>query len=153
MYVKATNGAVDQYPYTIGQLRRDNPNVSFPKVIPEAMLADWDVYPVAVEDRPSYGNGETVDQNSAPTLSDGSWSVGWTKRDKTQDEIDNEAVSVRRERDELLKDSDWTQLPDSPLTSATKTEWATYRTSLRNVPDQTDFPTSIIWPSAPSILV
>jgi len=150
MYVKVTNGAVDQYPYTIGQLRRDNPNTSFPKTIPEAMLADWSVYPVTVEDQPSYEHDETVDENSTPTLSNGTWTVGWTKRDKTQDEIDNEAASVRSQRNELLKNSDWTQMADSPLTSAEKTTWATYRTNLRNVPDQTDFPTSITWPTKPS---
>ena len=37
-YVKVTNGEANQYPYTIGKLRRDNPNVSFPKVISEELL-------------------------------------------------------------------------------------------------------------------
>jgi len=41
---------------------------------------------------------------------------------------------IRRTRSTLLKDSDWTQGSDSPLTDAKKTEWATYRTALRNIP-------------------
>ena len=42
--------------------------------------------------------------------------------------------AVRIERDGLLKDCGWTQMPDSPLTSSKKTEWATYRQSLRDLP-------------------
>jgi len=150
MYVKVTNGAVDQYPYTIGQLRRDNPNTSFPKTIPETMLADWGVYPVTEKAKPTLTHTQTVNSKSAPTLSNGSWSIGWTKRNKTQSEINDEASVARAKRNQLLKDSDWTQMADSPLTSAEKTAWATYRTNLRNVPSQTDFPTSITWPSEPS---
>ena len=40
---------------------------------------------------------------------------------------------LRVTRNILLAQSDWTQFNDSPLTDAKKTEWATYRTSLRNL--------------------
>lgn len=65
----------------------------------------------------------------------------------------DEWTRIRTERDRLLTNSDWTQGGDSPLTSAKKTEWATYRTKLRDVPkDQKDKTTyaSITWPSEPS---
>ena len=60
---------------------------------------------------------------------------------------------IREKRDILLANSDWTQGGDTPLTSAKKTEWATYRTKLRDIPkDQKDKTTyaSITWPSEPS---
>ena len=60
---------------------------------------------------------------------------------------------IRAERDRLLTNSDWTQGSDSPLASGKKTEWATYRTKLRTLPeDQKDKTTyaSITWPSEPS---
>ena len=38
------------------------------------------------------------------------------------------------ERNGRLAISDWTQLPDSPLSSTKKTEWATYRQTLRDLP-------------------
>ena len=41
----------------------------------------------------------------------------------------------------LLSGSDWTQLPDSPLSSTKKAEWATYRQSLRDLEVTSDFPT------------
>ena len=65
----------------------------------------------------------------------------------------DEWTAIRTERDRLLANSDWTQGADSPLASGKKTEWATYRTKLRDVPkDQKDKTTyaSITWPSEPS---
>ena len=40
---------------------------------------------------------------------------------------------IRQKRNLKLIESDWTQLPDSPLSDSKKTEWATYRQSLRNL--------------------
>ena len=65
----------------------------------------------------------------------------------------DEWTAIRTERDRLLANSDWTQGADSPLASGKKTEWATYRTKLRDVPkDQKDKTTyaSITWPSEAS---
>jgi hypothetical protein len=53
---------------------------------------------------------------------------------------------VRAQRNTLLQQSDWTQLPDVPL--ATKEAWAIYRQALRDVTDQPD-PFNIVWPVAP----
>ena len=39
--------------------------------------------------------------------------------------------SLRRERNHLLAESDWTVLPDSPI--ADKTAWQTYRQELRDI--------------------
>lgn len=39
---------------------------------------------------------------------------------------------MRTIRNGLLSASDWTQLPDSPLSDAKKAEWATYRQALRD---------------------
>lgn len=54
---------------------------------------------------------------------------------------------VRKKRDRLLQSSDWTQLPDVPL--STKEAWAVYRQELRDVTTQTD-PNNIVWPVAPT---
>ena len=62
-------------------------------------------------------------------------------------------TQIRAERDRLLTSSDWTQGADSPLTSAKKTAWATYRTKLRTLPaDQSSETTyaDITWPPQPA---
>jgi hypothetical protein len=41
---------------------------------------------------------------------------------------------LRKKRDYLLQQSDWTQGNDSPLSTSKKTEWATYRQALRDLP-------------------
>lgn len=150
MYVKITNNAVDTFPYSLKKLRADNPQTSFPASMTDAMMEDWGVYPVTVSDKPSTAHNEIAEQNSAPTLVNNVWTLGWTKRSLTTAETNREAERVRANRDGLLQDSDWTQANDSPLTDAKKTEWATYRTSLRDVPLQSDFPTQVTWPTEPS---
>ena len=54
---------------------------------------------------------------------------------------------VRKQRDDLLIASDWTQGADVP--STIKTPWTTYRASLRDIPTQSD-PDNITWPTKPS---
>ena len=58
-----------------------------------------------------------------------------------------QAVVARSQRDLLLTATDWTQLPDVPLT--TKADWAAYRQALRDITNQAGFPGSITWPVAP----
>ena len=57
---------------------------------------------------------------------------------------------IRFNRSKLLADSDWTQLADSPLTSSKKTEWATYRQSLRDLTDNIDSSGKVTYPTDPS---
>lgn len=49
----------------------------------------------------------------------------------------------------LLKASDWTQIPDSPLSESDKTAWSTYRTNLRNITDTYTSLDTVVWPTAP----
>lgn len=78
----------------------------------------------------------------------------------TQKIVDGAAVSytpdfwprVRRKRNLLLTESDWTQVADSPLTDSKKAEWATYRQALRDVPATNSSVTdidSVVWPTKP----
>jgi len=147
MYVKATNGTIDQYPYTVGNLRRDNPLTSFPRTVPEETLQAYDLYPVVTTTRPTVTNSQVAEPDAQPTLSDGVWTLGWTVRNKTQGEIDSLAQSERTKRNGLLSRSDWTQVADAPVD---KTAWATYRQALRDVPEQAGFPTDISWPQPPA---
>ena len=57
-----------------------------------------------------------------------------------------QAKSVRQQRGEELKDSDWTQVADAPVDQAA---WATYRQALRDVTSQAGFPWTVDWPTIP----
>lgn len=56
---------------------------------------------------------------------------------------DNVLEMLRIKRDHLLSESDWTQTLDTPLTDSKKTEWATYRQSLRDLPSNNSDANSI----------
>jgi len=47
--------------------------------------------------------------------------------------FDRAMADLRQKRNTLLSASDWTQLPDTTLTTAEKTSWMNYRTELRNI--------------------
>lgn len=152
-YVKVTNGSVDTYPYNVGKLRRDNPNTSFPKKVPDEVLAEWGVYPVTVADQPTYvERTQLCTRNAQPVLTTGAWTVGWTVTDKTQEEVqaydDNVAASNRSTRDSLLSDTDWTQVADAPVDA---TAWATYRQALRDITSHANWPNLVDadWPTKP----
>ena len=54
---------------------------------------------------------------------------------------------VRNKRNSKLTESDWTQVADAPVDKAA---WATYRQSLRDIPQQAGFPTNVVWPVEPN---
>ena len=58
-----------------------------------------------------------------------------------------QAKSVREQRNQKLKDSDWTQGKD--IADNVSGAWATYRQALRDVPQQPGFPWDVQWPTQP----
>lgn len=68
------------------------------------------------------------------------------------DGADDRAAAANRDtRNQLLSDSDWTQVPDSALTDEAKALWVTYRTALRDITAHENWPNleDADWPTAP----
>jgi len=60
---------------------------------------------------------------------------------------DSAMANIRSQRNQLLKDCDWTQITDC---TADKTAWATYRQALRDLPSTVTEPrTFSAWPHNP----
>lgn len=59
-------------------------------------------------------------------------------------------VKIRTERDGKLRGSDWTHISDTPLAAGKKAEWATYRQSLRDIPQDFPSPGDVVWPAEPT---
>lgn len=57
---------------------------------------------------------------------------------------------LRERRNLLLRDCDWTQMPDAPLTDEQKNAWASYRQALRNLPESAADLDNVIWPVKPA---
>ena len=152
MYVKITSGSVDTFPYSVGQLRRDNPNTSFPRQIANELLGDYGVYSVTVDAQPSYDDRtHTLAQNATPTGSGGTWTLGWTTTAKTAEETqeydDNVAASNRNRRDGLLAETDFWGMSDMTMSS----EMTTYRQALRDITTHSNWPNleEADWPTKP----
>ena len=143
MFVKTKDGQLDRYPYTVGDLRRDNPQTSFPKNVPTDMLADYGVYPVARAAVPQFDSlVQSLVAHATPTEDAGQWVLGY---DVVQKPEAMAGDNIRRERNRLLSETDWMALSDNTMT----TEWASYRQALRDITSQEGFPYNVEWPTKP----
>lgn len=152
MFVKVTNGQVDRFPYTIGDLRRENPTTSFPKQLPNAILSEHGIYSVTISERPTFdGRTQRLTQNQIPQSADSGWVIGWTIVDKTSDQIqeydDKISKSVRDHRNTLLAETDYFALTDVTMDAA----MTTYRQALRDITAHENWPDleKADWPTKP----
>jgi hypothetical protein len=154
MYAKLNNGVIEKYPYTIGELRKENPNTSFPSSIPNSTLAEYGIVTVIVTGAPKVDYTKNVTQQTPVFNAERNrWETSWVVTDATAEEIEDrvasQAATVRIERNLLIAECDWTQLDDTPITNSKKLEWAAYRQALRDIPSQPGFPFDITWPEKP----
>jgi len=144
MFVKTTNGNLSKFPYTLGELRRDNPQTSFPKTISDDTLASYGVYRVVEVDAPK------VDSKTHRVVKhvanvDGVWTQTWATQQLPEDQASD---NVRGYRNSLLRDTDWTALSDVTMSA----EMTTYRQALRDITDHANFPylEDADWPVKPA---
>lgn len=149
MYAKITNGTVEKYPYTLGQLRKDHFNVSFPKNPSAEVLTQWGMVPVKETAQPTH---DPVTQNcdeGTPVQQGGSWVQTWIVTNATQEQIaertENKSTAVRYRRNELLAETDWRFRSDMNPSQA----WIDYCQALRDIPSQAGFPWNVQWPTQP----
>ena len=57
--------------------------------------------------------------------------------------------AVRSKRDSLLSSTDWTQIPDAPLTQEQKAAFISYRRALRDITSVYFEPELVVWPEKP----
>lgn len=148
MYIKITSGVPENY--TIGKLRRDNPNTSFSKTISDEILKNFGIYFCEQKPQPTINErNEKIEDGGFVQDENGNWSKTWNILQKTQEEInlwiDNLAIQVRNKRNMLLSETDYLALNDNTMSS----EMASYRQSLRDITLQEGFPENVVWPVKP----
>jgi hypothetical protein len=150
MYVKVEGGVVEAFPYEQRELKRDNPNTSFPRSMSDAQLAEYGLYPVSPREIPQpfdplTQNAEVIN----PVLETGVWVQTWSITAASSSEIEQRTAdliqNLKGQRDQYLSETDWMALSDNTLTS----EWASYRQALRDITSQGGFPFSVTWPTKP----
>jgi hypothetical protein len=75
--------------------------------------------------------------------------VVWVNAGNTPEIWDEGWRPIIIRRNELLLQSDWTQLQDTVLTNDEKIAWAEYRQNLRNIPQDFSNPQEVVFPEVP----
>lgn len=122
------------YPYTLTDLRRDNPGVSFPRDMTNFDTSDWHCYPVQPTDAPSAPG--KIAERAAPELVDGVWHERWTLVDAPPSPVP-QLVEMAQARLALLQagllsqvDAAIDAIPEAAQREAARVEWE-YRTVVR----------------------
>lgn len=131
-------------------------------IVPDIDMSSWlptDVWAVQWDSETSTGEVEYNDGKPNTTITEiGIYQQAVTDFDAAlpnspdvvaNNNITNALGQLRFDRDLKLSNSDWTQLTDSPLTDAKKTEWATYRQKLRDLPATESDYDNPTWPTEP----
>ena len=167
-YRERTTGEVKSQ----GQWRAAFPQMSLPRVwganVCDAMNIDPVLAsPAATTTAYQYSARDGVEQDA-----NGNWVEKYVAKDMFADTTDDDgkkttkaeheaayqatldattAEGHRATRNKLLADTDWTQVNDSPLANDVKTQWAVYRSELRNITDLDEWPNLADedWPIAP----
>jgi hypothetical protein len=142
-------GKIVRYPYSVSMLQFENPNISFPENLTADMLVGFNVFEVLPITPPFAEYNQKVEETN-PVKKDGKWYQAWKVVDLSEKELNDviklKAEEVKKTRNQLLTDCDWTQLPDS---SADQKKWLEYRRKLRDITKQKGFPFGVIWPNPP----
>jgi hypothetical protein len=150
---------------TQGELRRDNPNMSMPKVWNSNVHDALNVDPVLPASPPTnVGTYQIVERDGAVQNSNGDWIQAYRIVDRFSDgdagtkaeqeaayqaELDELAAQGNRSiRDGLIAETDWWALPDSPTMTDAQT---TYRQALRDITTHSNWPhlEDSDWPTKP----
>jgi len=160
-YRNKTSGAVSNQ----GEIRRANANTSFPRVWDADVCTHLNIDPVLAAPQPSHTALQQVNSIAPVQDANDNWVEGWevvdmfadttvdgvttTKAEHeaayTASELAKVAAAAREKRDGLLAATDFYALSDVVMTS----DMTTYRSDLRDISDQENFPSAITWPTAP----
>jgi hypothetical protein len=86
MYILAPDKKIKKYPYTISELRSDNPTISFPKQPDDELLAEWGVYRVTVSPIPDIDYTKNFSEG-VPELVEGEWQQVWIISEASAQEV------------------------------------------------------------------
>jgi hypothetical protein len=150
MFALIENGAVKQYPYSINDIKRANPNTSFPADVNDTLMAEYGAMRVYFATPPVLSDTQVLVEDTPVFNVDAQrWTQVWQVREITTEEVtqrfNNAATAVRQQRDSKLAKTDWRFRSDLTPSQA----WIDYCQALRDIPTQSGFPWEVNWPTQP----
>lgn len=159
-YRNRTTGEVK----TQGEIRRENPNVSLPRVWNSNVCDALGIDPVLAAPQPSAGQYQTVQRDGAVQDANGNWVYAWKVVDMFSDDAElgtkaeqeaqyqatldaQVAERNRNTRNIKLAETDWMALTDVTMSA----EMTTYRQALRDITSHVNWPNlnEEDWPTKP----
>ena len=152
-------------PKTKVQIKNENKHMSLPQAWTNATMEALGVAGVVRTPKPIPGDFQVVVADGVEQIN-GVWTEKWAIREMFTEYTDEEgntvtvqaqkdakiaadnaalATTERAARDELLKATDHFALSDVTMSA----EMQAYRQALRDVPQQSEFPNTITWPTKP----
>jgi hypothetical protein len=149
-YVQAQGDTFIRHIFDVEPTQWDADNYCYARNLTNEQVERFGVHKKQIV-TPPYHEPATQSLDEGPALLiDGVWTQNYSVTNLSADEsaakVEAQWPIIRAERNKLLVESDWTQLPDAPVDAAA---WATYRQALRDVTDQAN-PFAVIWPESPS---
>jgi hypothetical protein len=134
---------------TSSPIARDNLAVAIGDMTDEEFAAIG--YQVVVNNPPTVEAGQRAELNGYAKNDDGAWA--WNYEVVTLDQFYLTNIYIRHQRDMLLRDTDWSVLPDCPLSDEDKAAYTVYRRALRDLPaayPEVKSPEDVTWPEVPN---
>lgn len=146
-----------------GEIRRDNPNMSIPRVWNDGVCDALNVDPVLPGSRPTPGQYQTVRRDGVEQDDAGNWVEKWIAADMFADDDDgtkaekeaayqatldeNTATQNRTTRNAKLAETDFWGMSDMTMSA----EMTTYRQALRDITTHSNWPNleEGDWPTKP----
>ena len=149
-YVQAQGDTFIRHIFDVEPTQWDADNYCYARRLTDEQVVHFGVHKKQIV-TPPYHDAATQHLEEGPALLiDGVWTQNYIVSDLSADEsaakVGAQWNVIRAERNKLLVESDWTQLPDAPVDAAA---WATYRQALRDITDQAN-PFTIVWPESPT---
>ena len=133
-YILNMPGAEPVYPYTLTDMRRANPETSFPKDMTNFDTTPWYCYPVQDTTPPETDYTENLTMGE-PVLVDGVWTQTWVVTPATPEEITEREAAMRQDNKQqastLLTETDYTDLPNTANKILNLIDILAYREAIR----------------------
>lgn len=147
---------------TDSQFRAEFPTTSFPRRLTPEILASYGYDPILEGPQATVSGPYQYSQRAGIEEINGQWFTKYIAGPVFTDteeataaeqeaaykaqKDEQQAKSIRTDRNTRLAACDWTQLTDAPVDA---TSWATYRQALRDITSQAGFPWDVQWPDQP----
>ena len=147
-YVQAQGDTFIRHIFDAEPTQWDADNYCCVRSLTDEQITYFGVHKKQIVTPPYFDPATQACEEGPAVLVDGVWTQNYIVTDLDADAsaavVGAQWDVVRAERNKLLAECDWTQLPDAPVDAIA---WATYRQALRDITTQAD-PFNIIWPDS-----